>query len=132
MATDKIRYEEDEDDGIYIPDLGDPDDLPGNWKIDGNSPRSNAGIELNWSNLEQQMFDLLLVNRFNTDSHDTLEDQIDTVNMLLDNFDENEILRICSVAMLAKQLSATEHKIFSEECKKYTDYISKHPQDAEN
>ena len=78
------------------------------------------------------MFDLLLINRFNTDAHDTLEDQVDTINMLLENFDENEIMRICSVALMAKQLKLRENKDFGEECQKYMMHVIRHPEDSED
>ena len=126
MLDEKLRYDDEEEDEVYIPNLKDPDDM--DWK---RSPRSNAGIELEWSDLEQQMFDLLLINRFNTDAHDTLEDQVDTINMLLENFDENEIMRICSVALMAKQLKLRENKDFGEECQKYMEHVIRHPEDAE-
>ena len=131
MLDEKLRYdhEEEDEDEVYIPDLGDPDELPASWT---RRPRSNAGIELKWSDLEQQMFDLLLINRFNTDAHDTLEDQVDTINMLLENFDENEILRICSIALMAKQLKLTEQKDFADECQKYMMHVIRHPEDAED
>jgi len=131
MLDEKRRYDrdEEEEDEVYIPDLGEPDEFPANWS---RSPRSNAGIELKWSDLEQQMFDLLLINRFNTDAHDTLEDQVDTISMLLENFDENEILRICSVALMAKQLKKAENKNFADECQKYMMHVIRHPEDAED
>lgn len=129
MLDEKLRYDDEDDDEVYIPDLGEPDELPASWT---RRPRSNAGIELKWSDLEQQMFDLLLINRFNTDAHDTLEDQVDTINMLMENFDENEIMRICSVALLAKQLKAIEGKNFADECQKYMLHVIRHPEDSED
>lgn len=129
MLDEKLRYDDEDEDEVYIPDLGEPDELPASWT---RRPRSNAGIELKWSDLEQQMFDLLLINRFNTDAHDTLEDQVDTINMLLESFDENEIMRICSVALLAKQLKAIEGKNFADECQKYMLHVIRHPEDSED
>ncbi|MBR6268806.1 MAG: hypothetical protein IKR28_10830 [Selenomonadaceae bacterium] len=129
MLDEKLRYDEEDEDEVYIPDLGEPDELPASWT---RRPRSNAGIELKWSDLEQQMFDLLLINRFNTDAHDTLEDQVDTINMLMESFDENEIMRICSVALLAKQLKAIEGKNFADECQKYMLHVIRNPEDSED
>ena len=129
MLDEKLRYDEEDEDEVYIPDLGEPDELPASWT---RRPRSNAGIELKWSDLEQQMFDLLLINRFNTDAHDTLEDQVDTINLLMESFDENEIMRICSVALLAKQLKAIEGKNFADECQKYMLHVIRHPEDSED
>ena len=129
MLDGKLRYDDEDEDEVYIPDLGEPDELPASWT---RRPRSNAGIELKWSDLEQQMFDLLLINRFNTDAHDTLEDQVDTINMLMESFDENEIMRICSVALLAKQLKAIEGKNFADECQKYMLHVIRHPEDSED
>ncbi|HCB93465.1 MAG TPA: hypothetical protein DEP57_06615 [Selenomonas sp.] len=129
MLDEKLRYDDEDEDEVYIPDLGEPDELPASWT---RRPRSNAGIELKWSDLEQQMFDLLLINRFNTDAHDTLEDQVDTINMLMESFDENEIMRICSVALLAKQLKAIEGKNFADECQKYMLHVIRHPEDSED
>ena len=129
MLDEKLRYDDEDEDEVYIPDLGEPDELPASWT---RRPRSNAGIELKWSDLEQQMFDLLLINRFNTDAHDTLEDQVDTINMLMESFDENEIMRICSVALLSKQLKAIEGKNFADECQKYMLHVIRHPEDSED
>ena len=119
-----------EDDGEdYIPDLG--ADIHEDLDIHDRYPRSNAGVGLDWSKLEQQLFDFLLVNRFNTDAHDVLSDQIDAVADLVEKFDEQEIMRICSAAMLAKRLESDEEKKFSDEVEKYFEYIKKNPADAE-
>lgn len=119
----------DDDGEDYIPDLG--EDVHEDLDIHDRFPRSNAGVGLDWSKLEQQMFDFLLVNRFNTDAHDFLSDQIDAVADLVEKFDEQEIMRICSAAVLAKKLEVDEEKNFRDEVDKYLDYIKKHPADAE-
>lgn len=124
----KRRFEDDGED--YILDLGD-NAIHEEFDIHDRYPRSNAGVGLDWSKLEQQLFDFLLVNRFNTDAHDVLSDQIDAVADLVEKFDEQEIMRICSAAMLAKRLESDESKDFSEEVEKYREYIKKHPADAE-
>ena len=124
----KRRFEDDGED--YILDLGD-NEIHEEFDIHDRYPRSNAGVGLDWSKLEQQLFDFLLVNRFNTDAHDVLSDQIDAVADLVEKFDEQEIMRICSAAMLAKRLESDESKDFSEEVEKYREYIKKHPADAE-
>ena len=123
----KRKFEDDGED--YIPDLG--ADVHEDLDIHDRYPRSNAGIGLNWSKLEQQMFDLLLVNRFHTDSHDLLAEQADAVSNLVETFDEQEILRVMSVAMLAKKLESEEGKTFRDAYEEYVDYIKKHPADAE-
>ncbi len=130
MSDEKLRYDNEEDeDEVYIPNLGRLEEIPDDIT---RTPRSNAGVELKWSDLEQQMFDLLFINRFNTDAHDTLEEQVDTINMLIESFDENEIMRICSIALMAKQLKAVENKDFAEECQKYMMHVIRHPEDAED
>jgi len=128
MLDEKMKFDDNEDD-VYIPDIAGGD--LHEWKIADRSPRSNAGVALEWSNLEQQIFDLLLLNRFVTDDHDTMEDQVDAIKYLLENFDLNEIVRIGAVALLAKQMEATEDKNFLDEYEKYKEHIRKNPSDAD-
>ncbi len=127
MAKDKIVFTDDEEDN-YIPDLGED---PTGGSTMPEFPRSNAGVALDWSNLEQQMFDLLLLNRFVTDAHDTTEEQVDAIKYLLENFDVNEIIRIGAVASLAKHMEASDNKTFAEEYERYREYVRKNPADAE-
>ena len=51
----------DDEEELYIPDI---EDVNEDIDLHGQYPRSNAGIALGWSPLEQQMFDMLLLNRF--------------------------------------------------------------------
>lgn len=118
----------DDDEELYIPEIEEVDE---DIDIHGQYPRSNAGIALNWSPLEQQMFDMLLLNRFAQYDREILDESVKTVQHLVKTFQPHEIGRICSVAMMVFQLSATENKDFEEECKKYMEYIRKHPEDAE-
>ena len=127
MARERRRFEDDEE--VYIPDLGDFSD---DFNLHDRTPRSNAGISLGWSALEQQMFDLLLLNRFNTDSHDMLEEEAQMVIRLTETFDSHEIARICSVALLAVQLALIEEKNFENEYHIYQEHIKEHPEDIED
>ncbi len=78
------------------------------------------------------MFDLLLINRFNTDSHDMLEEEAQAVIRLTETFDSHEIARICSVALLAVQMALVEEKNFENEYHKYQQHIKDHPEDMED
>lgn len=126
MRKQAPRFEDEEE--LYIPEIEDVDE---DIDIHGQYPRSNAGIALGWSPLEQQMFDMLLLNRFAQYDREILDESVKTVQHLIKTFQPHEIGRICSVAMMAFQLSATEDKNFEEECQKYMAYIRKHPEDAE-
>lgn len=117
-----------EDEEMYIPDIGEADD---NLDIHGQNRRSNAGYALNWSPLEQQMFDLLLLNRFNSYDQELLDETARTISRLVETFEAHEIARIMSVALLSFQLAASEDKSFEDEYKKYVQYIKKHPEDLE-
>ena len=117
----------DDEEEMYIPDIGDVEE-----DIEYHeSPRSNAGIALKWSPLEQQMFDLLFLNRVGTYERDVLEEMTRTVEKLVETFKPHEVARISAVAMLAFQLQATEDKSFSDEIDKYTEYVKNNPQDIE-
>lgn len=117
----------DDEEEMYIPDIGDVEE-----DIEYHeSPRSNAGIALKWSPLEQQMFDLLFLNRVGTYERDVLEEMTRTVEKLVETFKPHEVARISAVAMLAFQLQATEDKSFSDEIEKYTEYVKNNPQDIE-
>jgi len=117
----------DDEEEMYIPDIG-----AANEDIDYHeNPRSNAGIALDWSPLEQQMFDLIFLNRIGTYEKETLDEMVRTVSKLIDTFKPHEIARVASVAMLAFQLKAVEGKDFDEEVGKFDDYIKNHPEDIE-
>ena len=118
----------DDDEDMYIPDVGEVDE-----EIDlhGAYPRSNAGIALNWSPLEQQMFDMLLLNRFSTYDREILDEVARTISRLVETFEAHEIARIMAVAMLSFQLAAAEDKSFEDEYNRYIEYILKHPEDIE-
>ncbi len=118
----------DDDEDMYIPDIGEVDE-----EIDlhGKYPRSNAGVALGWSQLEQQMFDMLLLNRFNSFDRELLDETARTISRLVETFEAHEIARIMSVAMMSFQLAAAEDKSFEDEYKKYVEYIRKHPEDIE-
>ena len=118
----------DDDEELYIPEIEDVDE---DIDIHGQYPRSNAGIALGWSPLEQQMFDMLLLNRFAQYDREILDESVKSVLHLIKTFQPHEIGRIATVALMAFQLSATENKDFEEECQKYMDYIRKHPEDVE-
>ena len=117
----------DDEEEMYIPDIGDADE-----DIEYHeSPRSNVGVALNWSPLEQQMFDFLSLYRVGTYEREILNEMSRTVSKLIDTFKPHEIARIASVAMLAFQLKAVEGKDFDEEVEKYVDYVKNHPEDIE-
>ena len=117
----------DEEEEMYIPDIGDADE-----DIEYHeSPRSNIGVALNWSPLEQQMFDFLSLYRVGTYEREVRSEMMRTVSKLMDTFKPHEIARIASVAVLAFQLKATEGKNFDEEVEKYVDYVKNHPEDIE-
>ena len=117
----------DDEEEMYIPDIGAVDE-----EINYHeSPRSNAGIALNWSPLEQQMFDLLFLKRVGTYERDVLTEMANTVSKLVGTFKPNEVSRISSVAMLAFILKATEDKDFDEELEKLQEYFKNHPEDIE-
>ena len=118
---------EDEEE-LYIPDIEDVDE---DIDIHGQYPRSNAGIALEWSPLEQQMFDMLLLNRFASFDRELLDETARTISRLVETFEAHEIARITAVAMMSFQLAAAEDKSFEDEYKKYVDYIQKHPEDIE-
>ncbi len=117
----------DDEEEMYIPDIGDADE-----DIEYHeSPRSNIGVALNWSPLEQQMFDFLSLYRVGTYEREVRSEMMRTVSKLMDTFKPHEIARIASVAILAFQLKATEGKNFDEEVEKYVDYVKNHPEDIE-
>ena len=118
----------DDEEDLYIPDIGDVDE---EIDIHGKYPRSNAGIALKWSELEQQMFDMLLLNRFASFDRELLDETARTISRLVETFEAHEIARIMSVAMLSFQLAASEDKSFEDEYNKYIQYILKHPEDIE-
>ena len=122
----KRNFEDEEE--LYIPDIEEVDE---EIDIHGQYPRSNAGSALDWSPLEQQMFDMLLLNRFAQYDREILDESVKSVLHLIKTFQPHEIGRIATVALMAFQLSATENKDFEEECQKYMDYIRKHPEDVE-
>lgn len=126
MRKQPPRFEDEEE--LYIPDIEDVDE---DIDLHGQYPRSNAGIALGWSPLEQQMFDMIHLNRFAKYDGEILEESFKTISHLVKTFQPHEIGRICTVAMMVFQLSATENKDFDEEFEKYKEYIKKHPQDAE-
>ncbi|MBQ7705669.1 MAG: hypothetical protein IJT73_09630 [Selenomonadaceae bacterium] len=118
----------DDEEELYIPEIEDVDE---DIDIHGQYPRSNAGIALEWSPLEQQMFDLLLLNRFAQYDREILDEAAKSVIHLVKTFQPHEIGRIATIALMAFQLSSTENKNFEEEYQKYLEYIRKHPEDAE-
>ena len=119
---------EDEDE-VYIPELGGDGSEFDN--VHDRVPHSNAGIALGWSALEQQMFDMLLLNRFAADDQELLDETARTIARLVETFEAHEIARIMAVAMMSFQLAASEDKSFEDEYNKYRDYIKKHPEDLE-
>ncbi|MCR5833683.1 MAG: hypothetical protein K6G55_03435 [Selenomonadaceae bacterium] len=123
----KPRYEDEEE--MYLPEISDDDSDFAN--VHDGVPHSNAGVALGWSALEQQMFDLLLLNRFNNGDSELLDDVAKTISDLLKTYKSYDLARLMSVVMLANQLSATENKSFAEEYEKYCEYIKKHPEDIE-
>ena len=119
------KFEDEEE--MYIPDIGAVDE-----DIEYHeSPRSNAGIALDWSPLEQQMFDLLFLNRVGTYERDVVGEMANTVAKLISTFKPHELARISAVVMLTLQLKVTEDKDFGEELERYFDYIKSHPEDIE-
>mgnify|MGYP006873012496 CR=1 FL=1 len=117
----------DDEEEMYIPDIGDADE-----NIEYHeSPRSNIGVALGWSPLEQQMFDFLSLYRVGTYEREMRGEMMRTVSKLIDTFKPYEISRIASVAMLAFQLKAVEDKSFDEEVEKYLEYVKNHPEDIE-
>ena len=121
------RFEDEEE--VYIPEIGDDGSDFDN--VHERIPHSNAGIALGWSALEQQMFDMLLLNRFAADDQELLDETARTISRLVETFEAHEIARIMAVAMMSFQLAATEEKSFEDEYNKYRDYIKKHPEDVE-
>lgn len=117
-----------DDEELYIPEL---DEVADDLDIHGQYPRSNAGIALDWSPLEQQIFDLLFLNRFAKYDREILDESAKEVIHLVKTFKSHEIARIASIAMMSFQLSESEGKSFEEEYQKYIDYIRKHPEDDE-
>lgn len=118
----------DEEEELYIPEI---DEVDEDIDIHGQYPRSNAGSALEWSQLEQQMFDMLLLNRFAQYDREILDEAAKTIVHLVKTFQPHEIGRIATIALMAFQLSATENKNFEEEYQKYLEYIRKHPEDVE-
>jgi|GEM_PF-1867337 len=118
----------DDEEEMYIPDIGEVDE---EIDIHGRYPRSNAGIALKWTPLEQQMFDMLLLNRFTSYDRELLDETARTISRLVETFEAHEIARITAVAMMSFQLAAAEDKSFEDEYKKYVEYINKHPEDIE-
>ena len=118
----------DDEEELYIPDIEEVDE---DIDIHGQYPRSNAGIALGWSPLEQQMFDMLLLNRFAQYDREILDEAAKSVAHLVKTFQPHEIGRIATIALMANQLATAENKDFEEEYQKYLEYIKKHPQDAE-
>lgn len=124
-----LRPRFDDEDEVYIPEIGDDDsDFD---SVHDRVPHSNAGIALGWSALEQQMFDMLLLNRFAADDQELLDETARTISRLVETFEAHEIARIMAVAMMSFQLAASEDKSFEDEYNKYREYIKKHPEDLE-
>ena len=124
-----LRPRFEDEDEVYIPEIGDDDSDFDN--VHDRIPHSNAGVALGWSALEQQMFDLLLLNRFAADDQELLDETARTISRLVETFEAHEIARIMAVAMMSFQLAASEDKSFEDEYNKYRDYIKKHPEDLE-
>ena len=124
-----LRPRFEDEDEVYIPEIGDDGSDFDN--VHDRVPHSNAGIALGWSALEQQMFDLLLLNRFAADDQELLDETARTISRLVETFEAHEIARIMAVAMMSFQLAASEDKSFEDEYNKYRDYIKKHPEDLE-
>lgn len=124
-----LRPRFEDEDEVYIPEIG--DDGSDFENVHDRVPHSNAGIALGWSALEQQMFDLLLLNRFAADDQELLDETARTISRLVETFEAHEIARIMAVAMMSFQLAASEDKSFEDEYNKYRDYIKKHPEDLE-
>ena len=124
-----LRPRFDDEEEVYIPEIGDDGSEFDN--VHDRVPHSNAGIALGWSALEQQMFDMLLLNRFAADDQELLDETARTISRLVETFEAHEIARIMAVAMMSFQLAASEEKSFEDEYNKYRDYIKKHPEDVE-
>ena len=124
-----LRSRFEDEDEVYIPEIGDDGSDFDN--VHDRVPHSNAGIALGWSALEQQMFDLLLLNRFAADDQELLDETARTISRLVETFPAHEIARIMAVAMMSFQLAAAEDKSFEDEYNKYREYIKKHPEDLE-
>ena len=124
-----LRPRFEDEDEVYIPELG--DDGTDFDNVHDRVPHSNAGVALGWSALEQQMFDMLLLNRFAADDQELLDETARTISRLVETFEAHEIARIMAVAMMSFQLAASEEKSFEDEYNKYRDYIKKHPEDVE-
>ncbi len=124
-----LRPRFEDEDEVYIPEIGDDGSDFDN--VHDRVPHSNAGIALGWSALEQQMFDMLLLNRFAADDQELLDETARTISRLVETFEAHEIARIMAVAMMSFQLAAAEDKSFEDEYNKYRDYIKKHPEDLE-
>ena len=123
-----LRSRFDDEEEIYIPEI-EVDDS--GFNVHDRIPHSNAGIALGWSALEQQMFDMLLLNRFAADDQELLDETARTISRLVETFEAHEIARIMAVAMMSFQLAASEDKSFEDEYNKYREYIKKHPEDLE-
>jgi hypothetical protein len=120
------RFEDEED--LYIPDI---EEVNEDIDLHGQYPRSNAGSALGWSPLEQQMFDMLLLNRFAQYDREILDEAAKTAVHLMKTFQPHEIGRIATIALMANQLLTAEEKDFEEEYQNYLEYIKKHPEDVE-
>ena len=118
----------DDEDEVYIPEIAVDDS---GYDVHDRIPHSNAGIALGWSALEQQMFDMLLLNRFAVDDQELLDETARTISRLVETFEAHEIARIMAVAMMSFQLAAAEDKSFEDEYNKYREYIKRHPEDLE-
>ena len=125
-----LRPRFEDEDEVYIPEIGDDDSADFD-NVHDRVPHSNAGVALGWSALEQQMFDMLLLNRFAADDQELLDETARTISRLVETFEAHEIARILAVAMMSFQLAASEEKSFEDEYNKYRDYIKKHPEDVE-
>ena len=123
-----LRPRFEDEDEVYIPEIGDDEE---SFNVHDRIPHSNAGIALGWSALEQQMFDMLLLNRFAADDQELLDETARTIARLVETFEAHEIARIMAVAMMSFQLAASEDKSFEDEYNKYRDYIKRHPEDLE-
>ena len=124
-----LRPRFDDEDEVYIPEIGGDDAEFDN--VHDRVPHSNAGVALGWSALEQQMFDMLLLNRFAADDQELLDETARTISRLVETFEAHEIARIMAVAMMSFQLAASEDKSFEDEYNRYREYIKKHPEDLE-
>ena len=124
-----LRPRFEDEDEVYIPEIGDDGSYFN--EVHDRVPHSNAGIALGWSALEQQMFDMLLLNRFAADDQELLDETARTISRLVETFPAHEIARIMAVAMMSFQLAASEDKSFEDEYNKYREYIKKHPEDVE-